>query len=104
MDSLQLRVGGFLLSFWSFVMWLLSPRILPVCFAAFAFANILVFTYQKKKLSLYRERAIFKEQSLVGHSLHRCTLDKVHHRLLVNLKLLHICGMKFSLEGAKSNL
>ena len=39
---------GFLLFFWSFVMWHLSPRILPVCFAAFAFANILVFTYRKK--------------------------------------------------------
>ena len=26
-----------------------SPRILPVCFAAFAFANICVITYQKKK-------------------------------------------------------
>ena len=27
----------------------LSPCILPVCFAAFAFANIYVFNYQKKK-------------------------------------------------------
>ena len=26
------------------------PRILPVCFAAFAFANIFVFTYKKKSM------------------------------------------------------
>ena len=30
-----------------------SPRILPICFAAFAFANICVFTYQKKKKKLF---------------------------------------------------
>ena len=29
-----------------------SPRILPVCFAAFAFANILMFTYQKKNKTM----------------------------------------------------
>ena len=30
-------------------MWPLSPRILSVCFAAFAFAYILMFIYRKKK-------------------------------------------------------
>ena len=49
MDSLQLRAGEFFVVFWSFVVRPSSPRILPVCFAVFAFANICVFTYQKKK-------------------------------------------------------
>ena len=46
MDSLRLRAGGFCCFV---IVRPLSPCILPVCFAAFAFANILMFTYQKKK-------------------------------------------------------
>ena len=44
MDSLRLRAGGFCCFV---IVRPLSPCILPVCFAAFAFANILMFTYQK---------------------------------------------------------
>ena len=39
---------GFIV-FWSFVVRHSLPHILLVCFAAVAFANICVFTYQKKK-------------------------------------------------------
>ena len=46
MDSLRLRAGGFCCFV---IVRPLSPCILPVCFAAFAFANILLFTYQKKQ-------------------------------------------------------
>ena len=49
MDSLQLRVGGFLSFFGFFVVRPSSPRILPVCYAALCLLLIYVFTYQKKK-------------------------------------------------------
>ena len=50
MDSLQLRVGGFFVSFGFFVERFSSPRILPVCYAAFCLLLIYVFTYRKKKI------------------------------------------------------
>ena len=46
MDSLRLRAGGFCCFV---IVRPLSPCILPVCFAAFAFAIIYVITYQKKQ-------------------------------------------------------
>ena len=49
MDSLQLRVGGFFVSFGFFVERSSSPRILPVCYAALCLLLIYVFTYRKKK-------------------------------------------------------
>ena len=49
MDSLQLRVSGF---FVPFVVRPSSPRILPVCYAAFCLLLIYVFTYRKKIIKL----------------------------------------------------
>ena len=49
MDSLQLRACGFFVVFLVLCCEASSPLILPVCFAAFAFAIIYVITYQKKQ-------------------------------------------------------
>ena len=49
MDNLQLRVGGFFVPFVFLVVRPSSPRILPVCYAAFCLLLIYVFTYHKKK-------------------------------------------------------
>ena len=54
MDSLQLRVGGFLLFFDLFVVRPSSPRILPVCYAALCLLLIYVcLLIEKKKRSLF---------------------------------------------------